>query len=190
MLFQTLDKLKRQSVLAAVLLVAVGVIMLICPDDYMNALIVASGYVMIIFALVKILDFIAGKKALIHYIVFTGAIVVAVFGVIILIYSEDLLKALGWLFGFVLAQDGIFTFLNALIFARRSGRRGWWVMIVLSAVLLSLGALIFINPFWGTPDILMKIIGGALLFSSVISALRLIWIWPFKNEEEGESDAA
>ena len=73
MLFQTLDRLKRQSVLAAIITMSLGVVMLICPENYVNALVVTAGYIMIIFALVKILEFIAGKKALIHYIIFTGS---------------------------------------------------------------------------------------------------------------------
>lgn len=185
MLFQTLDKLKRQSILAAILMMALGIVMLICPESYINALVVTVGYLMIIFAIVKILEFITGKKALIHYIIFTGALVIAIFGIFILIYNEDLLRALGWLFGFVLVQDGIFTALNALLFARRSNRRGWWVLLVLSVVLAVLGVLIFLNPWWNSPSLLMKVIGGALLFSAFVSALRLVWVWPFKSEEEG-----
>ncbi len=185
MLFQTLDKLKRQSILAAILMMALGIVMLICPESYVNALVVTVGYLMIIFAIVKILEFITGKKALIHYIIFTGALVIAIFGIFILIYNEDLLRALGWLFGFVLVQDGIFTALNALLFARRSSRRGWWVLLVLSVVLAVLGVLIFLNPWWNSPSLLMKVIGGALLFSAFVSALRLVWVWPFKSEEEG-----
>ena len=122
MLFQTLDKLKRQSILAAILMMALGVVMLICPESYVNTLVVTVGYGMIVFALVEMLEFVASRKALVHYILFTGALIIAILGVFILIYNQDLLKALGWLFGFVLVQDGLFTLLNALLFARRSNR--------------------------------------------------------------------
>ena len=73
MLFQTLDKLKRQSILAAVLMMSLGVVMLICPENYVNTLVVTVGYGMIVFAIVEMLEFISSKKALIHYIIFTGA---------------------------------------------------------------------------------------------------------------------
>ena len=179
MLFQTLDKLKRQSILAAILMMALGVVMLICPESYVNTLVVTVGYGMI-----------AGKKALIHYILFTGALIIAILGVFILIYNENLLKALGWLFGFVLLQDGLCTLLNALLFARRSNRKGWWMLTILAAVLMVLGVLIFLNPWWDSPSLLMKVIGGALLFSALVSALRLVWVWPFKNEKEGDDDAS
>ncbi len=190
MLFQTLDKLKRQSILAAILMMALGVVMLICPESYVNTLVVTVGYGMIIFSIVEMLEFLSSKKALIHYILFTGALIIAILGVFILIYNQDLLKALGWLFGFVLVQDGLFTLLNALLFARRSNRKGWWMLVVLAAVLMLLGLLIFLNPWWDTPSLLMKVIGGTLLFSALVSALRLIWMWPFKNEKEGAEDAS
>ena len=188
MLFQTLGKLKRQSVLAAILMMAFGVFILICPEGYVDSLVVTVGYAMIIFSIVKILEFIAGKKALIHCFIFAGSAVVAVFGVFILIYNENLLRALGWLFGFVLVQDGLFTLLNALIFARRSNRRGWWILIVLAAVLTVIGVLIFLNPWWGEPGLLMKVIGGALLFSSAVNALRLIGLLPLGSEEAKDDE--
>ena len=169
MLFQTLDKLKRQSILAAILMMALGVVMLICPESYVNTLVVTVGYGMIVFALVEMLEFVASRKALIHYILFTGALIIAILGVFILIYNQDLLKALGWLFGFVLVQDGLFTLLNALLFARRSNRKGWWMLVILAVVLLVLGVLIFLNPWWDSPSLLMKVIG---------------------NEKEGAEDAA
>ena len=190
MLFQTLDKLKRQSILAAVLMMALSVVMLICPENYVNTLVVTVGYGMIVFAIVEMLEFISSKKALIHYIIFTGALIIAILGVFILIYNQDLLKALGWLFGFVLLQDGLFTLLNALLFARRSNRKGWWMLVVLAVALMALGVLIFLNPWWNSPSLLMKVIGGALLFSAFVSALRLVWIWPFKNEKEDAEDAS
>lgn len=189
MLFQTLDKLKRQSIMASIIMMAFGVIMLICPESYVNSLVVTAGYVMIIFAVVHMLDFIAGKKALIHYIYFTGALVVAIFGIFILIYNEDMLRVLGWLFGLVLVQDGLFCLVNALTFARRSNRKGWWVLIVLSVLLICLGAVIFANPWWDSPRLLMKVIGGTLMFSALVIALRLIWVWPFRNEEGGDENA-
>ena len=173
MLFQTLDKLKRQSILATILMMAFGVFILICPESYVNTLVVTVGYGMVIFAIVEMLEFISSKKAPIHYIIFTGALIIAFLGVFILIYNQDLLKALGWLFGFVLVQDGLFTLLNALLFARRSNRKGWWLLIVLAVVLMTLGVLIFVNPWWDSPTMLTKVIGGALLFSAFVRKMPL-----------------
>ena len=50
MIFQTVDKLKRQSVMLSIILMAAGVVIIICPEPYIQAMTNLLGYVMIIFA--------------------------------------------------------------------------------------------------------------------------------------------
>ena len=38
------------------------------------------------------------------------------------------------------------------------------------------------DPWWNEPTALFDVIGGMLLFSSVISIVRTIMIWPIKGE--------
>ena len=64
MLFQELGKLKRSSIMTSIILMAVGILMIICPKQYVNALVATLGYGALVFAVVMILDFISGKKAL------------------------------------------------------------------------------------------------------------------------------
>ena len=91
---------------------------------------------------------------------------------------------------FILKLCGIFVALNALLFVRRSSRKGWWILIILAVVLMALGVLIFLNPWWDSPALFTKIIGGALLLSAFVSTLRLIWVWPFRNGKERVQDAS
>ena len=56
------------------------------------------------------------------------------------------------------------------------------VLLILSALLLLFGLIIIINPFWDTPGALLKIIGLMIIFTAIVSALRLIWIWPIRSE--------
>ena len=81
-----------------------------------------------------------------------------------------------------LILSGIGNILNAFLYAKRSGRKGWWILVVLAAALIVCGVLIFINPWWKSFGYFFKVIGGMMLFSSVVSILRLIWIWPIKSE--------
>lgn len=55
MLFDSLDKLKRNSILSAILLMALGAIMLICPPNYVDLLAQVAGYILIVIAMVGIL---------------------------------------------------------------------------------------------------------------------------------------
>ena len=44
MLFESLDKIRRGTLLSAILLIALGIIIMICPVSYIDSLILAFGY--------------------------------------------------------------------------------------------------------------------------------------------------
>ena len=194
MLFQTLDNLKRQSIMTAIMAMALGIIMLICPENYVGAVIVTLGYVMIVFAIIQALEFLTSKKALINYIYFTGAVIVGVVGLSVLVFNSNVLNVLAWLFGFLLVADGCHSMFHAFTYARRSERKGWSVLVILSALLILFGIIIFVGVIlfnvsvFSSPRFLMSTIGGVTLFSAVVSIVRLILVWPLRNQKGGSED--
>ena len=68
MLFQELGKIKRSSIMTSIIMMAVGIVMIMCPAGYVDSLVSALGIVMLVLATVWGLDFISSKKCLIHYI--------------------------------------------------------------------------------------------------------------------------
>lgn len=44
MIFDAIEKFKRQSALTSILLMCLGVVLLLCPEQYVSALIMISGY--------------------------------------------------------------------------------------------------------------------------------------------------
>ena len=59
------------------------------------------------------------------------------------------------------------------------------ISIALSLLLIAGGLMILINPWWNETARLFDVIGVMLLFSSLVGIVRLIIIWPIKDEEEG-----
>ena len=181
MLFEELGKIKRSTIMTTILMAAIGVLMIMCPEQYVDALVSVLGYGMVILATVWILQFISGKKSLIRYIYLTGALIVALLGVLVLTF-DNIVLIIGIIFGLVLVGDGVLSISNTWMYARRAQRKGWWVLILLSVLLIAFGLIVLVNPWWSEPTKLFDIIGIALLFSSVISIVRLIMIWPIKND--------
>ena len=63
MLFQELSKIKRSSIMTSIILAAVGIVMVMCPAQYVDSLVSVLGYGMVIFAAVMMLNFISAKKS-------------------------------------------------------------------------------------------------------------------------------
>ena len=184
MLFQELSKIKRSSIMTSIILVAVGIVMIMCPAQYVDSLVSVLGYGMVIFAAVMMLNFISAKKSLINYIKFAGALVMMLLGISVLVFSNIVL-IIGIVFGLVLIGDGVITIINTVLYVRRAQRKGWWFLVLLSVLMILAGLVILVNPWWSEPIKLFDVIGGMLLFSSLVSIVRLIIIWPIKDEEEG-----
>ena len=134
------------------------------------------------------LDFFSGKKSLMDYLKLVLALALGIIGVCVLVFKSDIMRVLAGLFSFLLVLDGARTLYHSLTYARRSGRNGWWVLTILSLLLIGAGVVLFVNPLWNTPDMLMKVIGCAVLFSAVVSGIRLIWTWPLRKAKGGDED--
>ena len=94
MLFDSLDKLKRNSILSSILLVFLGAVIIICPQSYIPVLTLAFGYILVIISIILILNFLSSKKSLMDYIKFTGSMILGIVGLAVLLYRNDVMRVL------------------------------------------------------------------------------------------------
>ena len=146
MLFQTFGKIKQTTIMIAIVLIAVGVIMLLCPASHTGALVDLSGYAMLILASVMVFDFIGSSRQTSDYISFSAALLFILAGIAILVFSDNLLDVLSIVFGALLVLDGVHSLIYSIIFARRSGSKGWPILLALSIVQIVAGLIVIINP--------------------------------------------
>ena len=182
MLFETLGKLKQRTIMTSIVILAIGVMLLICPEKHIDTLITLAGYVMLVLSAVMILDFSTSKRSLSDFLLLVAALALAILGLAVLVSHNQVLPVLSWLFGLLLLVVGVLSAFNTFAFARRAGRAGWQILVILSILQILAGLVIVINPWWKTPRSLMSVIAFAMIFSSVIGILRLIWIWPIRSE--------
>ena len=125
--------------------------------------------------------FLSSKKVLVNYITLTGGLFVGLLGLFVLVKRGDILPMLCLMFGLFLVVNGLNDLFNAFMYARRAGRAAWWVLALLSVITVLLGLILLVNPWWNSPGVLKMVIGGMMLFSSLVSIIRVIWTWPFRN---------
>ena len=187
MLFESLDKIKRNAIFSSILLIALGAVVFICPVNLMPTMVLGFGYTLTVVAIVMMLDFFSSNKVLMDYLKFCGALILSFVGVGVLIFSSNTLKTLAWLFGFMMILDGLRTLLHSFTFSRRSQRKAWWVIAILSVLMIVSGVMLFVNPWFATPESLKKVVGACIMFSAIVSGLRLIFTWPLRKEK-GENE--
>lgn len=183
MLFQAFGKIKQTTIMIAIVLIALGVIMLLCPAAYVNTLVDLSGYVMLILAVVIVFEFIGSSKRMSDYISFTAALILILAGVAILVFSDDLLPVLSIVFGVLLVLDGVHSLVYSVTFARRSGSKGWPLLLALSVLQIVVGLIIIINPWWKTADALLRVIACGTLLSALVGVCRVALVWPIRKEK-------
>lgn len=181
MLFQELGKMKRTWIMRSIIMIVIGIVVIMCPVRYLGLLISMLGYVLLVWATTIGLDFMSGKKNLINYIYLTGGMAVGLLGLFILVERKDILPMMSLLFGLGLIVEGLYSLFNAFMYARRAGRAAWWLLAILSMLTIVFGIILLINLQWNSTISLKIVIGGMLLFSSVVSIIRVILTWPFRN---------
>jgi uncharacterized membrane protein HdeD (DUF308 family) len=181
MLIHALDKIKQQTIISSLIMVIVGLLMLVIPEQYDGTFVEILGYTITLIGGVMIWDFIANQKNLTSWILFTAALLLVFLGIYVLLQGQDILKALSVIFGILLILDGLHSTIYAWVYARRSGRKWWWILLILCLLLILSGIVILNNPWWHSPHSFLKVIGGTVLFAAVAGIIRLIMIWPIKK---------
>ena len=143
MLFQAFGKIKQTTIMIAIVLIAVGVIMLLCPSSYVGSLVAMTGYVMLILASVMVFDFIGSAKQTSDYISFSVALIFILAGIAVLVFNNNMLAVLSIVYGVPLVLDGVHSLIYSTTFARRSGSSGWPVLMGLSIFQIVVGSFAF-----------------------------------------------
>lgn len=178
MLFRTLDRLKRSTLMTAIMLAFLGSTLLLVPDGYVSFLGSATAFVLAVVCVYVVLRFISSKKVLINYFRLFFGMLAGLTGLILFLYPNALVRILNLIVGILPMMLGTLGNYNAFVYARRSGRKGWGILVVLSAALFIFGGFSLFQPWMYSVSGTMKVVGGTMLFSSLVFVLMLIWIWP------------
>ena len=139
MLFEALGKLKHQIIISSVLMMILGLLLLIIPEQYDGILIHILGYAAILLGAVMVWDFIGGNRKLKDFILFIVALLLMVLGIYVLVSGDSTLVVLSVFFGILLIIDGLHSAVHAWMYARRAGKKWWWLLLLLCMLLIGAG---------------------------------------------------
>ncbi len=178
MLFKTLDRLKRSILMTTIILIFIGSALLLIPSGYISFMGSSLAFILMVACVSGILRFMSSRKALIHYINLFLSLTAGLIGLILFINPEALVGILRIVVGILPIVLGTSGNYYAFIYAQRAGRKAWWILAVLSSLLIFFGAFSLFQPWMSSISGIAKVAGGGMMFSAFVFALTLIWVWP------------
>ncbi|MDO4864167.1 MAG: DUF308 domain-containing protein [Ruminococcus sp.] len=180
MLFKELDKIKRSVIMTSIVLMFAGLLLLLLPYEYVPFLSAVLGFGLLVACVHSIFSFIGSSKVIMRYFQLSFGLILGILGIALWCYDRMFMELLSYVVGIVPILIGVYGVFHAIIYAKRSRRKGWWIMVPLSLGLLAFGIFIFVEPRMRTEEVLMQVTGGVMMSCSLISTLRLIWLFPVK----------
>ena len=178
MIAQELGKLKRRLIMRAIEMMALGIIMIICPEEYVVTMIGTFGSLLVIASILGVFEYLESEKNLVDYISLTVALLIGIAGTVIEVFEVHSFVVISIIFGIYLILNGLFTGFNAMSHQKRNGRVYWQSMCFLGITQIVCGVIILAHPWWDTYVGMFNAVGCMLLYSAFVSILLLAWIWP------------
>lgn len=158
---KTLNRMKWDRILTAILAIVVGVLFIVLPNDSADVLCIVSGIMLIVAGIAALVGFILYGYLLGGHLLILG-IALALAGVFCLVNPAVVKGILTVIFGIFVVVDGSVSIADSIDCAR-AHIGGWFVMLLLSIVTVVLGAVVM----FGTFDTVMIVAGISLVVDGI-----------------------
>lgn len=157
------------SLLLSVVYVALGLVLIIWPDTSARAICSALGVLLLLAGGFHVISYFMQShySSMIRQSLTIG-LVLLLLGAFILLRTDDILKAMPFVFGILLVIDSA-TKVQAAFDLRRLQAPYWYAALLIGIVTAILGIILVVNPF--TAIVVLNIFIGASLIINAVSNL-------------------
>ena len=182
MFSRELDKLKRSVITTSIVLLFAGLLLYLIPAEYIPIINIASGFTLLVICVVTVFIFLGSSKILIRYLQLCGGLTMGLAGIALWIFDDMFIRLLTLMIGILPAVISIPSMFHAFAYLRRSGRKGWWILVLCPLALMAFAVFVLWNPWLKDENAVMNAAGTVLISTAVVNALRLIWLRPAKRD--------
>ena len=182
MFSRELDKLKRSVITTSIVLLFAGLLLYLIPAEYIPIINIASGFTLLVICVVTMFIFLGSSKILIRYLQLCGGLTMGIAGIALWIFDDMFIRLLTLMIGILPAVISIPSMFHAFAYLRRSGRKGWWILVLCPLALMAFAVFVLWNPWLKDENAVMNAAGTVLISTAVVNALRLIWLRPAKRD--------
>jgi len=160
-IFALLKKIKINALASAVITVIIGFVLVLNPEQVTGTICTLIGWGLLIMGVFGLLNHFVFNKEMSNLLDLGIALIETIAGFYIALNPTGLVKVVAAVMAVVLLVHG-FHDVDLALQMKRSGYEKWWGTALIAALMVALGLLTLINPFWPT-NLLLRILGVSLL---------------------------
>lgn len=157
------------SIMISVIYVVLGLVLLIWPGTSARAICFTLGAVLLLAGLFHVISYFMQSRysSMIRQSLTVG-LVFTLLGAFVMLRTDDILKAMPFMFGIILVIDNA-SKVQAALDLRRVRVRYWYISMIIGMLTAVLGIILILNPF--SAVIALNIFIGVSLIISAVSNL-------------------
>lgn len=142
-----LDNLKKYTILRAIIFLVLGLLIIIFPQPIMSIIVYIIAAALMIMGIVNIISYFNNRpRAAFKDVSFLSGVLLLVVGIVIAVFSHQILSAIPVVLGIFVILSGAMYFLEALNVQKTLNRSGM-PMFIFSILILIVGIILIVNPF-------------------------------------------
>ena len=189
MIKKELNNVEKKNMLLSILLIALGVLLVVKPDNVVNFIVIAIGAFLMITAIIDLVFYFMNAKLGGNFINLSKGIIEFIGSIFLMFRSEAVVSLFPVVIGLIIIFSSIFKLYVSLSIKSIDSKK-WIPNFVLSILCILFGVVIVLNPF-ETITSIVRLAGIVLIVSEVLNLIYSgVLVFSLKKMEDAVTDLA
>jgi uncharacterized membrane protein HdeD (DUF308 family) len=184
-----LNNVEKKNMLLSILLIALGVLLVVKPDNVVNFIVIAIGAFLMVTAIIDLVFYFMNAKLGGNFINLSKGIIEFIGSIFLMFRSEAVVSLFPVVIGLIIIFSSIFKLYVSLSIKSIDSKK-WIPNFVLSILCILFGVVIVLNPF-ETVTSIVRLAGIVLIVSEVFNLIYSgVLVFSLKKMDEAVTDLA
>ncbi len=189
MIKKELNNVEKKNMLLSILLIALGVLLVVKPDNVVNFIVIAIGAFLMVTAIIDLVFYFMNAKLGGNFINLSKGIIEFIGSIFLMFRSEAVVSLFPVVIGLIIIFSSIFKLYVSLSIKSIDSKK-WIPNFVLSILCILFGVVIVLNPF-ETVTSIVRLAGIVLIVSEVFNLIYSgVLVFSLKKMDEAVTDLA
>ena len=161
-----LISIKRNKILFSLIFLILGILLVVWPRQSAEMGCRLIGAAVLVYGIISIIHYLTKKEHASKFLLIAG-VIIAIFGLSIVIFPDWLLKFIPKLAGAIILIDGVANLLETMTLGRQKFGK-WWLSLIFAILTIVVGLILIIRPL-GAIKMIFMLVGLSMIYDAVTS---------------------